>query len=161
MNQGEFSPYDLLRILLSLFSSCFYIWLFYYKLYVPIIYSKTVLYPDQKVVGIPFHIFSLLACKIFFRFRECPHLPLMIDLISASFNLLSFTRTFWFISSSYIVCSNCVALLFSSRHILAFSRCLNSFACFCRFLFCVSSLISHPGFEFLCVLLRNPNFFRD
>ena len=64
------------------------------------------------------------------------------------FNLPSFTRTFWFISSSLIVFS------FFSVHVLAFFLCFIILACFRRVFFIyVSSRISHPGFDFFFVLL--------
>ena len=70
-------------------------------------------------------------------------------------SLPSFASTFWFISSSCIVCSSCVTLLISSQHILSFFLCLCIFYCCHRFLICVSSLISHPSLEFLFLFFRN------
>ena len=43
----------------------------------------------------------------------------------------------------------CIAFLFSSQHIPAFFLCLITFAFGHRFLVCISSLISHPGFKFM------------
>ena len=71
------------------------------------------------------------------------------------FSFLSFACSFWFISSSCIVCVNCcVAIVFSFQHLSAFYLCLSIFACRRRFLICASSLISDPGFEFLFVFFR-------
>ena len=75
-------------------------------------------------------------------------------------SLPSLTRTFGLIPSSWIVCFYCIAL---------FIFCSNIFLLFCslsifsslRFLICISSLMSQPGFEFLFVLLSFVLFFLE
>ena len=54
-------------------------------------------------------------------------------------SLFSFAITFWFISSNFTFCSNCVALLFSSQHILTFYL----YLC----IFCLWSKISYLCFQ--------------
>ena len=89
---------------------------------------------------------------------ECPVCLYCLILSRYLFSLPSFTSTFWCIASSCIVCSNRVALLFLSQHILAFFFCLRIFVCCRSFLICISSLIFPPGFQFL---YGNPDFFTD
>ena len=60
---------------------------------------------------------------------------------------------FWFNLSSCILCTKCVAFLFSS-HILVFFFCLSIFACCRRFFIRVSTLISHPGVEVVFVFFK-------
>ena len=74
------------------------------------------------------------------------------------FNLPPFASTLWFISSSFIVSSYCVAFRFTSQYILAFFLWCTIFTCL-RFLIPVFSLISHPSFEFLLELFRETLIF--
>ena len=95
-------------------------------------------------------ILDLLASRIFSLFWNVFFCLYRFILSRYLFSLSSFASTFWFISSSCIVYFACyVAFLFSSKHIPAFFLCLIIFTCCRRFLFCVSSLISHPDFVFL------------
>ena len=56
------------------------------------------------------------------------------------------------------VVSLCVAFLFSSKHFLAFSRCLSILACRI-FLLVASSVISHPGLSFWSCSLGEHRFY--
>ena len=67
------------------------------------------------------------------------------------FSYPSFTCSFWFISSSCIVCFTCVDFSFPSRHVPTFSLCFIIFAC-CRFRICIFIRISQPGFNFYTFL---------
>ena len=130
-------------------------WLFWYVLFVPICCSKIVLFPCHPAFGKSSCILPLPAGRIFLSLFWNVLFYLYYFILSwYLFSLSFFTSTFWFVSSSFIVCFNsCIAFLFSSPHIPAFFLCLLIFDC-CRFLISVSSLISHPGFEFLFVLYR-------
>ena len=56
VNRGVFSPYGLLRALITLFPCCLSIQIFCYYLSVPICCSKIVLLPSHPVVGMSLHI---------------------------------------------------------------------------------------------------------
>ena len=71
------------------------------------------------------------------------------------FNLPSFASTFWFISSSCYFFLCCFSLL---SRVSAFFLCFIIFACFRRFLICVSSQIFHLDFAFLSVLFKELRF---
>ena len=83
---------------------------------------------------------------------ECPVLSVLFYAYHRYlFNLPSFAKTFWLISSCYIVIFSCGSFSFLSQHVPAFFLCFIIFACCNRFLICVSSRISDPGFEFMLV----------
>ena len=69
------------------------------------------------------------------------------------FNLPSFPRTFWFISSSCTVIFSLVVFSFLFPHILG-PFCLTFWPIFVNFFICVSSRISHPGFDCFFVLFE-------
>ena len=71
------------------------------------------------------------------------------------FNFPSFSSSFWFISSSCIVIFSCVAFSLLSQHVSVFFLCFIIFACYLRFLICVSSRV----LIFNLCFLGDPNFF--
>ena len=107
--------------------------------------------PLHPAVDISSCILPLFAGRFFYVILEFPILPVLFDPISLFFSLPSLAGTFWFISSSYVVCSNYVTCLSSCQRIFTFFLCLSIFACCRRFLICVSNLIFHPGVQFLFV----------
>ena len=148
VNWGVFSPLVLFRVFLTLFTCYLSIRLFCYILFVTIFCSKIVWFPCYPVVGIFSSLFwNVLFCLCcFILSRYLLNFPFLAS-------------TFWFISSSCIVCFDCVLSVFSSLHVPEFFFCLILFACCRRFLICISSLISHPAFEFLfCSILSQINF---
>ena len=58
-----------------------------------------------------------------------------------------------------LILNYCDAFLFMFRHIPAFFLCLSIFAYCYRFLICVFSLISHSGFEFQFMFVREHQFY--
>ena len=105
-------------------------------------------------------LLCFLRCAIF-----CPQIALfpyhpVVGLSSCNLFLLE-DRIFFhcFGSSNCIVCFTYVAYSFLSQHVLEFFLCLIIFTCCRRFLICISSQISQPGFEFLLVFWEEPRFF--
>ena len=100
-------------------------------------------------------ILSYSQVELFSSFRNvllCLHCFILSRYI---FSLPSFVNTFWFISSSCLVCLTCYdAFFFSFQYIPAFFISFVIFACCRKFLFCIFSRISQPGFEFLFVLFK-------
>ena len=95
--------------------------------------------------------------NFFSLFWDIPFCLYCFILSRCLFSLPSFARTFWFISSSCIVYFNCVAFLFSPQHIPPFFLSLIIFVRGRKFLISISSLIFHPGFQFLFVFFsRTP-----
>ena len=108
------------------------------------------------------HVFPYLQVEFsFIFFRKSCFVCIIWSSCRYLFSLPSFTRSFWFITSSFIVCSNCIAFLISSQHIFALFFCLSVFVCCWKFSICVYRLISHPGFEFLVVFFKGARFFTD
>ena len=122
------SPYNSLFMLFieSVFS---------YDLFVPIFCSQIVLSPCHLNVGMSLHLFPYLQVKFSFVILEFLFCLYCLILYWDILNLPSFASTFWFISSRCIICSSCVALLFSSQHILAFF-------CLLKFLSVVETFLS-------------------
>ena len=104
----------------------------------------------------------LFAGRLIFRCFGISYFICIVLFCLGTFCLPSFACTFWFISSSCMVCFNCcIAFLFSFQPIPASFLCFIIFACCRRFVMCVSSRIFHPGFEFLFVFfLGEHRFFR-
>ena len=81
-----------------------------------------------------FHVISPhLLVEFSFVVLECPVLSVFFTLSLYLFNLLSFSCTFWIISSSCIVMFLCVAIPFLSFHVPASFLCFIILACFRRF----------------------------
>ena len=118
-------------------------------------------------------VVSMFSChllpvvdRIFFRWLGMSCFCLYYStLCRYLFHLPSFTSNFWLISSSCIVFFFSSCLSFLSLHIpcLSFYH-LSSFLCFIiltcfrRFFYLRFSRISHPGFDFFFVLLRESQF---
>ena len=134
---------------------CLSIRLSYYDLTVPIFCFRNVLLSSHPVVSMSLHLLAGSFLSLFWKHLFCLYCLILSRYL---FRLPSFASTFWFIFSSYIICANCVVLLFFSQHILAFFFYLSIFACR-RFLICVSSRISHPIFEFLFVFYKGTPIF--
>ena len=143
VNRGVFSPEDLLRALVTFFH-VFYLFGF------SVMFSSFPYFPPK------------LFCFLVIWLLVCLHALSSGLLVEFSFFVLE-----------YLVCIPvflltlvpsdlsrdvffhcCVDFLFQSQHISAFFLYLRIFACCRRFLICVSSLISHSGFDFLFVLFR-------
>ena len=147
MRISTFRPSSMMSHLLS--PCCLSIQLFCYALLVAIFYPKIVQLLLHPVVGmfschLPQHVGRIfLRCFGMFCFVSivCRYL----------FNLPSFASSFWFIFSSCFVILTWIAFPFLSQHVPVFFFCLIIFACFHGFLTCVSSRISHLGFDFLLV----------
>ena len=153
VSRDVFSLSVLLRLVLTLLLFCLSIRLFFYVLFVLIFWSKIVLIPYHPVVGMSSCIQHLLADRIFCCFGRSSLswldiflVSLLSPLPSALFPRVVFFFTFW------------VAFIFTSKHFPAFSPCL-FFPCCHRFLICVSSRNSHPGFEFLFVFFKENTVF--
>ena len=154
VNKGVLLLSGLLPALAAFLSYCLSIQLFHYDLYVPIFCSKIVVLPLHSVVVMSSHHFPDFLVEFSFVvlfFLYCLMQSMYL------FSLSSFARIFWSVSSSCIVCTYYVALLFSFPKILAFFFCLNIFACRWSFLICVSSLISLLASDYLC-FWRTPIF---
>ena len=87
--------------------------------------------------------FVVLKCPALYCFTLCRYL----------FNLPSFARTFWFISSSRTVIFSRIVFCILFPHIPG-SFCFTVLVCFRRFFIWVSSRISHPGFDRFLVLFK-------
>ena len=113
--------------------------------------SKIMLYPCHLVIGMSSCILPLLSGITFLLIWS-----VLFCLYCFILSLyLSFPSTFWFTSSSCIICfTSCVVFFFSSQNVPMFYFYLILFACCPRFLTCISSQISHPGFESLCSLVE-------
>ena len=142
------------------FPCCLSIRPFCYVLLVAIFCSKIVLLSSHLVVGMFSCYLPLLADRIsslFWNVLFCLH---CFTLYRYLFNLPSFASIFWFISLSFIVIFLMLLFPFCLKRFLRFFVCFIIFACCQRFLICLSSRISHPGFEFMFVLfLGEPRFF--
>ena len=108
--------------------------------------------------------FRVISSNLFVEFSfvvlECPVLSILFSPFVEIFLIfLFFPRTFWFISSCCIVIFSCATFSFLSQHLPAFFFCFIIFTSFCRFLICVFSRISYPGFDFLFVLLKGTLIF--
>ena len=102
------------------------------------------------------HILSLLVDRIFFLFLFGISYSICIvwsyGVIFLDFLLLPIPSDLLLLVVSFILI---VLLCFVRLNIFSdFFLCLSIFVCCHRFLICVSSLISHSGFEFLFVFLR-------
>ena len=93
-----------------------------------------------------FLVIQLLVCLRVFS----ANLPILFDSVSLSFIFPSFDTNFFLICTGFVVCFNRWVFSFHLKIFPIFFLCL-IFACSRRFLICVSSLISHPDFEFLFV----------
>ena len=65
---------------------------------------------------------------------------------------------FWFIFTSCIVISSCVAFSFLSLQVPASFLCFIILACFRRYFICLSNRISHRRFDFFSCFLRGSKF---
>ena len=121
---------------------------FCYVHLVAIFYFRIVPFPLHSVVGIcSCHLPQILG-RIFIRcFGMICFVCIVLPFVEIVFQLPSIANTFWFISFV-------VSLFFL---VLRFPL----FDCFCVFVFfiCLSSQISHPGFDFLFVLFRETLIF--
>ena len=112
---------DLLRALLILLSYCLSTWLFRCFL-VAIFWPKIVQFFLLLAIGLLSSHFLPAVGRIFFFFFF--------------FNIFHFffARTFWFISSSFIVIFSCIAISFLYLHVPASFLCFIILECFRRFL---------------------------
>ena len=119
---------------------------------VPKFCSKIVLLPLYPVAGMSSCILPLLLGGIFFR---CFVVSCLVCIVWSYLENILVLLLLPVTSSSCIVNFNCcLVFLFSPKHILVFFLCLGIFACNRRFFKSFSSLISHPGFDFLSVFFR-------
>ena len=147
---SAFGPSSSLIILLirSVFSLCFFFFLLYFS---PKSFGFSYIYLLYVFVSSPTcweNFFSLFWNVLFclYCFTLCRYL----------FNLLSFSNTLWFISSSCFVIFSCVAFSFLCLHVPVSSLCFIIFACIRRFFICFSCRISH--WFFLRTFWGDPNF---
>ena len=154
---GVRSPESLLRRFAALFPCCLSIRIFCYDLSVPIFCSK-IFYPlPHPVVGMASPILPLIVGRIIFRcFRKSCFLRIVWSCLSIF--LVFFLELVFFCWSPQVLFFVLVAVLFQFRlNILNVP--FEYFAC-CRSLFiCDSSLISHPGFDFLSVVFKGTPIF--
>ena len=127
VNRSVFLLSNLPRVRVTLWPCCFSFRLFCYDLFVPIFASKIVLVPCHLIIGKSLCILSLTFQFNFFlrSFRTSCFECIVWSSVDIIF-LPSFASIFWFISSSCIVCFNCVAFFFFS-HIPVFFFSLLSF----------------------------------
>ena len=157
VNRCVFPLWGLLQILLVLLSYCLYIHPFRYVLLAAIFLSKIVRFLWHTVVGM-FSCYPLPTTKrIFFRcfgmfcfvFIISPFVDIsFISLLSPVFSGLFFQVVLLFFFFR-------VVFSFLFLHIPASFFCFIIFACFRSFFyFCVSSRISHLGFDFYFSLFK-------
>ena len=143
------------------FVMCLSIRLFCYVLLVAIFLSKIVQLLLHPVVGMISCHLPLFVGRIFFYcFRMSCFVCIVLPLSRYLFNPLSFTSTFWFISSSCIVIFSRVAFSFLFLHITASFLWFTILACF-RGFFKSAFLVEFPPpsfWFFLCVFCGDPNF---
>ena len=156
MNRGVFLPSAILRVPSSSFPlllihSTFLFSSFPY-------FALKFLFTFHPVVGMSLFILPLLASRIFSVILKRLVLSVLFYPVSIYFFSLLFPSTFRFISWNCIVCFTCVAFTLSPQNMLAFSLYLIIFAC-CKFLTCVSSWITSPGFELLFVFFLSQTYF--
>ena len=97
----------------------------------------------SKIVLLPCHPFKGMS-SLFGNVLLCLY---SLILTQNLFSLLSFTNSFWFISSSFSDCLNCwVTFLFSFQHFQSFLLCICIFVCHRWFFIGVSSLLSPSRF---------------
>ena len=148
VNWCVFSPSVFLGVLLTLFPYFSSIRLLCYVLFVTKFCSKIVLFPCHLVVGMTACNPPLLAGWILFR---CFEISCLVCIVLSYLDIFIVFFLLLIPSSSGIVIFTCVAFSFQSQRVPAFFLCFIIFACCRRFLICVSSRISQPGFEFLLV----------
>ena len=137
--------------------SCFPIRIFCYVSSFPL-FAPSFLFPRHPVVHMVLCILFLLACWHFFRFffnivlfyldffLSCLDIFLVLFLSPDSSGL--FSRVVFFALLVFLLFSVCPNMFQSSFF------CIIIFDCSRRFLICVSSQISHPGFYFQFMILK-------
>ena len=130
---------------------------FRYAFSVDIFSSKVVRFLWRLVVGM-FLSHALPVDRIFFRCFGMSCFVYCFTLCRYLFNLPSFARTFWFISSSCTVIFLVLSFAFCS-HIFQDISVLPFWPVFVNFFIYVSSWISHPGFDCFFVLFEGTSVF--
>ena len=118
---------------------------------VAIFYSKIVRFLLHLVIGIfSCHLFPLVD-RIFFR---CFGMSCFFCIVLPFVDIYLIFLISPVLFSSCFVIFSCVAFSFLSLHVPASFLCFIILSCFRWFFICVSSRISHPGFDFFFVLFE-------
>ena len=101
----------------------------------------------------------LLVGRFFLTVFECPIFSALFYPVSISFRSSFFPSLISGLFPQVVLSFLLLLPFLLSQHVPVFFLCFIIFACGRRFLICVSSRISHLGFEFLSVFLEEPRPF--